>query len=106
MVKQEQEAFYQKVFAKNLVQSLLPAMIKAGKTNPMNAVMGLVLKSMAKDEETPETMGCDEIISLWIKQEPFGIFHVYGSNVITKSITQDLTKDQTGQATYSYIIIV
>ena len=100
MVKLENESFYQKVFAKCLVDSLLPAMKHAGKTKPVDAVMGLIIKSLSKDEDSSETKGMQEVISLWVNKDPFSIFSVYDSGVIVKAISQDLIKDQTGQASY------
>jgi len=69
----------------------LPALKKAGKIKPLDAVLNLLAKSLVKDDDTPETLGCLKVVELWTKQDPFGLFEIYGSGVLTKCVAQDLS---------------
>jgi len=62
----EVEPYFQGVFAGVLVNSLFPALKQAGKAKPLDAVMGLVMKSMVRDEDSPEVKGVVKVIELWI----------------------------------------
>lgn len=92
-LKVEEEEYYSQVLADAIANSLLPALKKAGKIKPLDAVLNLLAKSLVKDDDTPETLGCLKVVELWTKQDPFGLFEIYGSGVLTKCVAQDLSQD-------------
>ena len=68
--------------ARILVEQLLPSLMQAGKKKPLDQILGLVLKTLAKagnDDHEAEVLGAREIVKLWILQDPFKVFEVYDS---------------------------
>jgi len=47
-IRQDPEKYYQRVFARVVASGLLPALKQANKAKPLDAVLGLILKGLAK----------------------------------------------------------
>lgn len=68
-LKSEPEVFFQSVIASQITDSLLPALKKAGKVKPMEGVINLLLKSMAKEEEFVESRGGLMVVREWVRKQ-------------------------------------
>ena len=98
-LKQEQEAYFQDVLARSIVDRLLPALKQAKKMNAVNSFIKLVLGSLAKASNLDyeiEVRGACQIVKLWIEKDVDSIFEIQGTEGIKKfvetvSSTQEYT---------------
>ena len=77
--------------SKAFVNSLLPSLkltgLVSGKQKPLDQVLLLHLKSIAKDEQTFETRCAEKTIEHWVKQDWQKAFEPCESKVISKLLT-------------------
>ena len=69
--------------SKAFVNSLLPSLKLSGKQKPLDQVLLLHLKSIAKDEQTFETRCAEKTIEHWVKQDWQKAFEPCESKVIS-----------------------
>lgn len=106
-MKNEYEPYFQRVLADIVISLLFSALRKAGKVKPMDAVIGKLLKSLAKaDESACETACCIRILEAQTASDCYNLFSIEGTAVIHKSVSQDVSGQVQNPNISTYISLV